>query len=84
MQNNERLTMTIPEFAKATGVSKNLAYDLARRGELPVPIIHLGRRMVLSRRAVLALLDGDNANSNARSDMRPGKNTSESGGLRVR
>lgn len=51
--------MTIPEFAVATGISKNLAYDLARRDKLPVPVIKLGKRMVLSRKAVLALLEGD-------------------------
>lgn len=50
--------MTIPEFAEATGISKNLAYSLAREDRLPVPVIHLGKRMVLSRRAVLALLEG--------------------------
>jgi len=59
MQDNQRLTMTIPEFAEATGISKNLAYDLARREKLPVPVIKLGKRMVLSRKAVLALLEGD-------------------------
>jgi len=56
---DERLTMTIPEFASATGISKNLAYSLAREGRLPVPVIKLGKRMVLSRRAVLALLGGN-------------------------
>jgi len=59
MQDNQRLTMTIPEFAEAAGISKNLAYDLARREKLPVPVIKLGKRMVLSRKAVLALLEGD-------------------------
>lgn len=55
----QRLTMTIPEFAEATGISKNLAYDLARRDKLPVPVIHLGKRMVLSRRAVEKVLESD-------------------------
>ena len=59
MPDNGRLTMTIPEFAAATGISKNLAYALAREDRLPVPVIHLGKRMVLSRKAVLALLEGD-------------------------
>ena len=59
MENSERLTMTIPEFAAATGCSKNLAYSLARRDSLPVPVIKVGqKRMVLSRKAVLALLEG--------------------------
>lgn len=59
MQDNERLTMTIPEFAQATGISKNLAYSLAREDQLPIPVIKLGRRIVLSRRAVEKLLQGD-------------------------
>lgn len=59
MQDSERLTMTIPEFAQATGISKNLAYDLARRDSLPVPVIHLGKRLVLSRQAVERLLRGE-------------------------
>jgi transposase len=36
MENNGRLTMTIPEVAKALGISKALAYELARRVELRV------------------------------------------------
>jgi excisionase family DNA binding protein len=51
--------MTIPEVAKALGISRGLAYDLARRDKLPVRVIKLGRRMVLSRRAVEALLSGN-------------------------
>ena len=53
------LVMTIPEFAKVMGVSRNLAYDLARRDALPVRVIRLGRRMVLSRKAVEQLLSGN-------------------------
>jgi len=50
--------MTIPEFAEATGISRNLAYSLARQDKLPVPVIHLGgKRMVISRRAVERLLE---------------------------
>lgn len=55
----ERLTMTLPEFAKATGCSRGLIYDLARRNSLPLPVIRLGKRMVLSRKAVEALLSGN-------------------------
>jgi len=53
----DSLTMTIPEFAKATGCSRNLAYNLARQNKLPVPVIHLGeKRMCVSRMAVERLL----------------------------
>jgi len=49
--------MTIPEFAKATGCSRNLAYLLARQNKLPVPVIYVGdKRMVVSRKAVEKLL----------------------------
>ncbi len=60
MYKNTRLTMTIPEFAELTGISKNLAYALARQDKLPVKVIHLGsKRMCVSRKAVLELLGGE-------------------------
>jgi predicted DNA-binding transcriptional regulator AlpA len=55
----ECLTMTLPEFARATGISKNLAYSLAATDSLPVPVIKLGRRLLLSRKAVSRFLDGE-------------------------
>ena len=58
-KSDDRLTMTIPEFAAATGCSRNLAYSLARQDKLPVPVIKLrAKRLVASRRAVERLLDG--------------------------
>lgn len=57
MTSQERLTMTIPEVAKTLGISSGLAYDLAKRDELPVPVIRCGRRLLLSRRALMALLE---------------------------
>lgn len=62
MVTSERLTVTIPEFSKLAGISKNQAYSLAASDSLGVPIIRLGRRMVLPRQAVLRLLQGE-ANS---------------------
>ena len=60
LQNSECLTMTIPEFAEATGCSRNLAFRLARQNKLPVPVIFIGpKRMCVSRKAVLALLSCD-------------------------
>jgi len=66
VREDERLTMTLPQFAQATGISRGLCYDLARRNELPVPVIRLGRRMVLSRKAVEALLSGNGEVSHER------------------
>ena len=56
--NGDSLTMTIPEVAKALGISRNLCYELARRGELPV--IRLGeKRLVISRVALERMLEGN-------------------------
>ena len=56
MQNNERLTMTIPSVAKALGISRGLAYDLAKRDELPVKVLRCGKRLLVSRQALEDLL----------------------------
>lgn len=60
MKNDERLTMTISQFAAAIGCSRYLAYSLARQDKLPVRVIRLGeKRMVVSRKAVLDLLENN-------------------------
>jgi predicted DNA-binding transcriptional regulator AlpA len=53
----DRETMDIPEFAVRFGCSKPVAYELARLDQLPVPTIRIGRRVVVSRRAVEDLLN---------------------------
>jgi excisionase family DNA binding protein len=59
VSNNGRLTFTIRETAAKLGISKNLAYDLARRGELP-GVIKLGqKRLVVSKLAIERLLQGE-------------------------
>ena len=57
----EKLTVTIPEFAKLAGISKNQAYMLAAKDALGVKVIRLGKRMVLPRGAVLRLLEGEDS-----------------------
>ena len=52
---DDRLTWTVPEAARLLGISKDCAYDAARRGDLPVTVI--GRRVVVPRTALLRLLD---------------------------
>jgi excisionase family DNA binding protein len=52
---DDRLTWTVPEAARLLGISKDCAYDAARRGDLPVRFI--GRRVVVPRTALLRLLD---------------------------
>ena len=46
-QPEARLVLTITETAGALGISRTLAYELVRRGELPA--IRLGRRIVVPR-----------------------------------
>ena len=58
MGDTDRLTMDIPSAAALLGISRNLGYELARRGDFPIPILKLGRRLVCSRQALLRLLEG--------------------------
>ena len=60
--NEKRQVYTIAEVADRLGISRNLAYDLGRKKELP-GVIHLGKwRMVVSVAAIDSLLSGDNHN----------------------
>ena len=47
----ESLILTIPQAAKLLGISRNLAYDLAKQGKIPV--IHLGQKRVVVPKAAL-------------------------------
>lgn len=55
MDGNDRLTLTVSEAAGALGISRALAYELVARGELPS--LRLGRRLVVPRKALDALLE---------------------------
>lgn len=59
MVNNERLTLTIKEAATMLGISKNLAYDLAKRGELPGAIKLGQKRIVVSKLQLERTLQGE-------------------------
>ena len=54
----ESLTMTVEEAAAALGISRNLAYEAARNGQLPC--IRIGRRLLVPRRALERLLEVPN------------------------
>lgn len=56
----QRLTMTVAEAARALGISRSHAFACIRRdGHLAgVPAICIGRRRVLSRRAILDIASG--------------------------
>lgn len=51
-----RATVTIPDAASILGIGRSCAYNAARRGELPT--IVLGRRRLVSTKALLAMLEG--------------------------
>lgn len=53
-------TVSIEVAARELGIGRALAYELARRNELP-GLIRLGRRLVVSRAALDALLEAREA-----------------------
>ena len=52
----ERLTITVEEAGKLLGISRNSAFEAARRGEIPT--VRLGRRILVPRKALERLLEG--------------------------
>ena len=61
-----RLVVSVTEAAELLGISRGLAYELARAGQLPS--LRLGRRLVVPRAALLTWLDRA-----ARPDSRDGR-----------
>ena len=57
MDRPERLVLSVPEAAGLLGISRRLAYELAARGELPV--LRLGGRVLVLRRPLERLLEGE-------------------------
>jgi predicted DNA-binding transcriptional regulator AlpA len=56
--NNESLVYSVEEAGKKLGISRSLAYSLARARKLP-GVIFLGHRLVVSRRMIEAVLNGE-------------------------
>ena len=51
----ESLTLTVEEAAAVLNISRGLAYQAARDGRIPT--IRIGRRLLVSRRALERLLE---------------------------
>jgi len=51
---DERRTLSIEEAAAVLGIGRSLAYDAAKRGEIPA--IKIGRRLVVPRARLDAML----------------------------
>jgi excisionase family DNA binding protein len=50
----DKLTLSIEETAKLLGIGRNLCYERVKTGEIPV--IRIGRRLVVPRLALEKLL----------------------------
>jgi len=61
-----RQTITVEEAARLLGISRGLAYEMARRGKLPA--LRFGRRLVVPLQALERLLGGSPGNRDAASD----------------
>jgi excisionase family DNA binding protein len=56
MPRTESATLSIEQAAVRLGIGRGTAYAAAREDRLPVPVIKIGRRMLVSRAALEALL----------------------------
>jgi excisionase family DNA binding protein len=52
---DERLTYTIEECARLLGIGRNMAYERAKTGEIPV--LKIGKRFLVPKRALDKLLE---------------------------
>ena len=52
---DKRLCITVPEAADMLGLSRNFAYELVNRGELPV--VKFGKRLLIPRAALEKMLE---------------------------
>lgn len=50
------VTVDVPTAGRAFGVGRDESYRLAREGHFPVPVLHLGRYLRVTRAAVLIAL----------------------------
>jgi excisionase family DNA binding protein len=52
---SNRKTVTLPEVGEVLGISRNAAYEAARRGEIPV--IQIGKLKLVSRAVLDRILE---------------------------
>jgi len=57
MRETERATLSVQEAAQLLGISRDAAYDAARRGELPT--LKFGRRILVSKAVLDRILAGE-------------------------
>jgi hypothetical protein len=49
--------LTLPTAGRAFGISRSVAYELARREEFPVPLLRVGRQYRVTRASLFRALD---------------------------
>lgn len=52
----DRLTVDLPVACAALGIGRTLGYELVRRGEFPVRVVRMGRRVVVSVHEICTFL----------------------------
>ncbi|MBA7466789.1 hypothetical protein ES707_01981 [subsurface metagenome] len=57
-ESQNKLTITVPEAARMLGISRGLAYEMAREGAIPT--LRFGRRVVVPLAAIDRLLQESN------------------------
>jgi excisionase family DNA binding protein len=57
MNDQQRLTISVPEAGKRLGIGRNQAYEAARHGE--IPSIRVGKRLLVPIAAFERLLRGE-------------------------
>jgi len=62
----ERVTFTVEETARLLGIGRQIAYNRVKTGEIPV--IKIGRRLLVPRRALEKLLEQGQAVNQAHSE----------------
>jgi hypothetical protein len=50
------LTTNVATAGAILGVGRTKAYELAKNGEFPVPLLHVGRRYLVPTQGLLSLL----------------------------
>ncbi len=63
---SDRLVYTVAEAGALLGISRAFAYELVARGELPV--IRLGRRRLVPKAALLALVETNTSDGSSITD----------------
>ncbi len=57
----EKATLTLEETAKLLGLGRGTIYQMAREGRTPFSLIHAGRRWLVPKAKLFALLGLDQA-----------------------